>query len=203
MRARITRRGLGLAAIVAGAALLGWVALEFAQRSLAQRKAARELVRELPPIESAIPQAIPRPRPAKGEPVARISIAEAGVDAVALEGVETDILDRAVGHFPTSALPGEIGNASFAAHRDTFFRGLRHVSVGQLVQVETSSSVMSYRIEETRVVEPTQVDVIEPRGGKQLTLITCHPFDFVGPAPRRFVVHARWVGQRPTGGPGG
>ena len=204
MTIRTLRRRIGAVAILAGLALLAWVAVELLARRTAQEAGRRELAGgptpsevDGPPLNLPLeppPYMAPRPKP--GSVVARIAIVGAGVDAVALEGIDRKILRRAVGHFPGTALPGERGNASFAAHRDSFFRGLRHVDVGGEIEVETVDAVHLYRIEETRVVQPSQVDVIEPRGGRHLTLVTCYPFDYVGPAPQRFVVHARWVGER-------
>ncbi len=185
----------GTLAIVIGLALLLWIGVEVLERRATQQAGRSELEGRLPPSEELLDSA-PTPRPALGSVVGRIVISEAEVDAVALEGIDAKTLKRAVGHFPGTALPGERGNASFAAHRDSFFRGLRRVVVGQEVEIETPYAIHSYRIEETRVVEPTQVDVIDPRGGRQLTLITCYPFDYVGAAPQRFVVHARWLGER-------
>lgn len=194
MRRTSNRLWLSTLAIVLGVALLLWAGFEVLERRATQRQARGQLEAPLPPVEEpTVVPSQPAPRPAPGSVVARILIEEAEVDAVALEGIDDKTLKRAVGHFPGTALPGEAGNASFAAHRDSFFRGLRDVKVGQEVKVETADAIHTYRIEETRVVEPTQVDVIDPRGGRHLTLITCYPFDYVGPAPQRFVVHGRWL----------
>jgi sortase A len=67
------------------------------------------------------------------------------------------------------------------------------VTVGQQIDVETPRDSYVYEVVEALVVEPTQVDVIDPRVGIDLTLVTCYPFDYVGPAPHRFVVHAQLV----------
>jgi sortase A len=201
--APIWRHRLGLLLVLAGSTLLGWVIADIWQRRAVQVRAGRQLVApargaaqrwaaaELPG-ESLLPPE-PTPRPALGAVVARIRIADLGLDAVAVEGIDHDTLRHAVGHFPGTALPGEPGNASFAAHRDSFFRGLRDVTVGQQIDVETPRETYVYEVVEALVVEPTRVDVIDPRGGSDLTLVTCYPFDWVGPAPHRFVVHAHLV----------
>ncbi len=203
MPTAISRRQIGAALALAGAGLLLFVLAEVRERRSAQRAAREALV--LAPLEeghgeveasaSAAVDVPPRPapRPALGSVVGRIRIESAGVDVMALEGIGDDVLRRAAGHFPGTALPGAAGNASFAAHRDTFFRGLRTVGVGDRIEVETADSAFTYRVTETRVVEPSAVEVIASRGRPELTLVTCFPFDYVGPAPRRFVVHADLV----------
>jgi len=192
------RRRLGLLLVLVGGMLMVWVMADLWQRRAVQVRAGQRLVAaaraaapELPG-EPLLPPASATPL-ALGEVVARIRIADLGVDAMAVEGVDDATLRHAVGHFPGTALPGEHGNASFAAHRDSFFRGLRRVAIGQRIDVETPRGTYSYEVVETDVVEPTRVDVIDPRGGSDLTLVTCYPFDYVGPSPRRFVVHARLV----------
>lgn len=199
------RRRLGALLILVGASLLLVVGHQRLTRWSAQREARSAL--RLAPTEDGGDHAAPPPddgsnanelrprRPEPGSVVGRIRIASAGVDVVALEGIGDDILRQAAGHFPGTALPGARGNSSFAAHRDSFFRGLRDVGVGDAIELETPGGIFTYRVSETRVVEPQAVEVVAPRGRDELTLITCFPFDYVGPAPRRFVVHADLVGS--------
>ena len=132
-----------------------------------------------------------------GTPLATISIPGTGVDAVILEGIGEEVLRRGVGHFPRTSLPGAGGNIALAAHRDTFFRGLRKVEIGQRIVIETADGLQrEYRVESTEVVEPSQVDVLDDVGQEVLTLITCYPFRYVGPAPQRFVVRGYPVNDR-------
>jgi sortase A len=131
----------------------------------------------------------PAPAVAPGSPLGTIAIPEVGLDAVILEGIGADVLRRGVGHFPRAPMPGAGGNSALAGHRDTFFRSLRQVAVGQRVVITTADRrQLVYRVASTEVVEPTRVDVVDDVGQEALTLITCYPFTYVGPAPRRFVV---------------
>lgn len=95
-----------------------------------------------------------------------------------------------------SALPGSTGNVSIAAHRDSFFRGLRDVAVGDMVELDSLEYKNLYRVTGTQVVEPTDVQVLADVGEPVLTLITCYPFHFVGKAPQRFIVRAAAVDIR-------
>jgi len=101
-----------------------------------------------------------------------------------------------VGHFPGSALPFEPGNMALAAHRTTQFRGLRDVRIGDEVTIRTEGGELHYVVEETRVVSPRDVWVIQPTKQTVLTLVTCYPFDYQGHAPQRFMVRARLIEEQ-------
>jgi sortase A len=80
-----------------------------------------------------------------------------------------------------------------AGHRDTFFRSLKDVRAGDAITLRTRTADFAYVVESTAVVSPSDIHVLEPTGGHTLTLITCFPFTYVGPAPDRFVVRAREI----------
>ncbi len=97
---------------------------------------------------------------------------------------------------PHTALPGDAGNIAFAAHRDTFFRPLKNIRAGDHIRVSTPDGDFTYIVRDTRIVTPTEVSVLHPTPEPTLTLITCHPFNYVGPAPNRFIVRAEAVDGR-------
>lgn len=129
--------------------------------------------------------------PAPGTALARLSIPRLELAAVVAEGTREEVLRRAVGRLTGGALPGEEGNLVLAGHRDTFFRPLRKIEVGDRVLVERGSQTDVYVVEWTRVVTPREIEVATSTGYAAVTLITCHPFDYIGSAPDRFVVRAR------------
>lgn len=106
------------------------------------------------------------------------------------EGTDELVLNRGVGWIGGTAKPGEVGNTGIAGHRDGFFRGLKDIAVGDQVDLVTLEKKMMYRVDKTEIVSPQDVDVLWPRGGFSLTLVTCYPFYFRGDAPQRFIVHA-------------
>ena len=110
-----------------------------------------------------------------------------------LEGDDADTLRGAAGHLPDTPPPWEDGNSAIAAHRDGIFRPLRHIRIGDELLVRTSEGDLRYRVSDTHIVEPTDVSVLEAKSAQMLTLITCYPFNFVGSAPQRFIVHAERV----------
>jgi sortase A len=128
--------------------------------------------------------------PRNGEVVGRLEIPRLGLSTVVFEGADEDVLDRGAGHLTGSARPGDRGNAVLAAHRDTFFRPLRNIRVGDTVRIHAPDRDSVYVVESTTVVEPQDTYVLDATTQPALTLITCYPFRYIGPAPERFIVRA-------------
>ncbi|HEY7288288.1 MAG TPA: class D sortase [Vicinamibacterales bacterium] len=137
------------------------------------------------------------PPPHAGTLLGRLDAPRVGLSAPILEGSDDGTLRRGAGHIEDTALPGAAGNVGIAGHRDTVFRPLRRVSVGDAIDLTTGEEVYHYRISRTLIVNPDRVDVLDPTSHKTLTLVTCYPFEFLGHAPRRFIVQAELVGQEP------
>ena len=125
--------------------------------------------------------------------IGRIEIPRLALSVVVVEGVDRISLRRAVGHIPGTALPGEDGNVGLAGHRDTFFRQLKDVKIDDEIQVSTLTGNFKYRVVSLKIVDPENVGVLAPSAENVLTLVTCYPFYFVGPAPKRWIVRARQV----------
>ncbi len=190
-------------------ACLAWVGEEMLEQFLYQRAAresfeeARELKRmdTRPPARSkSTDKHAPRVGttsvpPSRNSPLARLRIDRAEIDAFVQEGFDADTLSKAVGHAPSSARPGERGNVVLAAHRDTFFAGLRYVKEGDLIDLESAGGRLDrYRVSKIMVVKPTDSWVMKSTPDRSLlTLITCYPFRYVGSAPNRLVVQAQPV----------
>jgi LPXTG-site transpeptidase (sortase) family protein len=99
-------------------------------------------------------------------------------------------MDRGAGLIPGTAAPNEPGNIGIAGHRDGYFRALKDIQPGSQVRLQTPAGERRYRIRETLVVDPVDVEVLESGDSDSLTLVTCYPFYFVGSAPQRFIVRA-------------
>ena len=125
-------------------------------------------------------------------PVGKLEIRRIGVAGFVEAGVDSRTLKNAIGMAMTSARPGEPGNLVLAAHRDTFFAGLRNAKQGDLVMLSTPDGKKHrYRISKMFVVNPSDNWVMNSSSKKRmLTLITCYPFGYVGKAPQRFIVQA-------------
>lgn len=130
-----------------------------------------------------------------GDVIGEIQIPRLGVKAVIVQGDAPELLDRAVGHIPQTALPGEWGNIALAGHRDRLFRPLRQVHQGDTIVLETAIGSFTYQVESTFVVPSSEVGVLRSSSTNELTLITCFPFDYIGRAPKRFIVRGREIGS--------
>lgn len=162
----------------------------------------------------AAPAPTPQPaRPAEGEVLGRVEIPRLNVSAMVREGVDAKTLSTAVGHVPSTTLPGQIGNFAIAAHRDTLFRALKDIKKDDLVTFQSNNGTYTYEVLGTKIVKPSDVSVLRTDGGgviqpgaqpaqpadpsRILTMITCYPFYYVGAAPKRFIVEAQLVRKAP------
>ena len=141
------------------------------------------------------PSVKPSP-PVRGKPLAGLYIPKLDKNWVVVEGVTQQDIRFAPGHYPTSALPGQVGNFSVAGHRNraTFWR-LDELDEGDPIVVESKTDWYVYRVSQSRIVRPTQVEVVAPVPGepdkkatkRMLTLTTCNPkFDNY----QRLIIHA-------------
>jgi sortase A len=133
--------------------------------------------------------------PAQGAFVGRLDVPSIQLSTTVLEGSDDATLSRASGHIEDTPFPGEPGNVGIAGHRDTVFRPLRHVHLGDALVLTTADRVYRYRIRKTFIVGPDDVYVLDPTAQPTLTLVTCYPFEFIGHAPKRFIVQADLVEQ--------
>ena len=125
--------------------------------------------------------------------IGRIEIERLGVSTLVVEGTGEPALQRAAGHIVGTALPGHPGNIGIAGHRDSFFRPLRNIRRDDMITLATLGGEYRYRVVWTEVVAPDYVSVLDAGDQEVLTLVTCYPFYFVGPAPNRFIVRAEKV----------
>ncbi len=130
------------------------------------------------------------PAPVEDGLIGRIDISRLGVSVIVLEGDAEATLQHAAGHITGTALPGQPGNTGIAGHRDTLFRPLQNIRNGDVITLTTPAGEFRYQVSSTRVVSPDEVSVLESDNREILTLVTCYPFYFVGPAPGRFIVRA-------------
>jgi sortase A len=148
--------------------------------------------------ERELPEKKPSaPAPGEGELIGRIAVDRLGVSAIVLEGVGNRTLRRGAGHIPATPLPEDgKGNVGIAAHRDSFFRGLKDIREDDTIALTTLDGTFRYKVEWTKIVKPADVSVLEPTDEPALTLVTCYPFYYVGSAPRRFIVRAYRIPEK-------
>jgi sortase A len=160
---------LGGALTFGGAAVLAWFSWTLRERDTAQRFARERLTRSM-----RVPHDEP-PRPVRyGDVVGELDIPRLHVSVMVFEGDDAGVLRQGAGHIPGTALPAAGGN--------------------DVLVLTTSAGTSRYAVTETRIVQPSNIDVLTAAPERDLTLVTCYPFFYIGHAPERFVVHARKIG---------
>jgi sortase A len=179
-----------------GIAALGCYVFFSLELSAAQSRLKRQFEREVAAQRSEAPSRGPNKthEPAQSQPpdyaLAKLDIPRAGLSVMVMEGADDATLRVAVGHIPGTRLPGQGGNVGLAGHRDSFFRGLSKLRIGDEITLTTREDTLHYTVESVRIVTPDDVSVLQDTSYPALTLVTCYPFYYVGPAPQRWVVKA-------------
>ena len=134
-----------------------------------------------------------RSLPVEGESCCVLEVPRLKARMTIVEGTRPEDLERAPGHFIRSAAPGGDGNCAISAHRDTHFRPLRKIRKGDLIRITHAGRVFEYRVRSLRVIKPSDVWIVGHTPEPTLTLLTCYPFGYIGPAPKRFAVQATLI----------
>lgn len=180
--------------LLAGAAALVWCAVVWTGAALFDWYEGREL--EHAPLNVATPRSRPGLHPRGLHPhnvIGRLEIPRLRLSTVVVEGDDAGALRFGAGHVPGTPLPAENGNVGIAAHRDTVFRPLRHIALRDHIKLTTPNGLYEFEVSSTEVVRPQDVAVLDSSNRSELTLVTCYPFSYIGPAPLRFIVHAQRV----------
>lgn len=230
-----TRRAVAASLVGIGAVLAGYVSLNvfvlqpYQNWALEQQMAGRpeatffDYLRGQPGVEALVTDPDPTLAGSDQNPggirtdgldngalLGRIEVPRLGLSAIVREGADTEVLRRAVGHIPSTSLPGERGNFAIAAHREGAFHKLAGVRIGDLATFESPDGIYTYRVIAIRIIRPTDVDVLRadgalpPSGGplmsvsggaaQLLTMVTCYPLHAFAPATKRLVIQAKLVG---------
>lgn len=129
-------------------------------------------------------------RTAAGMPVAILRIRRLGLEVPVYSADTARNMNRGAVLIEGTALPDTNGNTAIAAHRDGYFRALKNVVVGDVLTVQTVSMLQRFRVVSLEIVKPTDISVLRQTPVPAVTLVTCYPFYFVGPAPQRYIVRA-------------
>jgi LPXTG-site transpeptidase (sortase) family protein len=128
-----------------------------------------------------------------GEPLAVLAIDRLNITAPVYKGTSRVTLDRGIGLVEFSPLSGETGNIALSGHRDGFFRPLKDIKFGDKITLHTLAGDQVYLVSDVRIVDALDTSVLDQTDTAVLTLITCHPFYYVGYAPDRYIVRATLV----------
>jgi sortase A len=130
-------------------------------------------------------------RVSDGQPIGRIVIPSIGVDIVVVQGTSTGDLTKGPGHYPQTPFPGQGGTAAIAGHRTTYLAPFRHLDElhgGSRIELRMPYATLDYRVQDTKVVDPTDFGILQPTGYQRLVLTACHP---LYSASERIVAFAR------------
>ena len=131
--------------------------------------------------------------PKFGDEMGTLTIPRINAKIPIFHGTNEDELSKGIGHYAKSVLPGERDNSVLAGHRDTVFRQLGDVKLGDQLIVTTSAGTFTYEVRKIRIVDKDDRTVIIPKPRPTLTVSTCYPFRYIGPAPQRYVLVAGLV----------
>lgn len=184
---RFTERLLfcvGLAAAVLAVALL-------APRLIAKQRTPR------PAADTTESTAAERPA-TEGSVVGELEMPAVHLKSAVLEGCTPQTMRAASCRMASTARIGGLGTVAIAGHRDASFAALRNVKQNDNIAVRTAAGVYRYRVDDTIIVSPDEVDVLRAGERPGMVLITCYPFHYVGPAPKRFIVRAHLLSVLPS-----
>ncbi|WP_031409018.1 class D sortase [Geobacillus vulcani] len=189
-------RFFGASLIAAGIAVVGVSGLKWKSGLEAAKPLSAETERpvDAAPIRSQAPLYSKQPK--IGEQIGELIIPKLNASLPIYHGTDEDELEKGVGHYAGSVLPGEADNCVLSGHRDTVFRRLGEVGQGDLLIVRTSAGTFTYKVRKVRIVDADDRTVIVPKPKATLTVSTCYPFRYVGPAPQRYVLVANLINER-------
>lgn len=136
-------------------------------------------------------------KPKVGQVIGTLSIPRLNTVLPIIEGTGAKELKRGVGHYVKSVMPGVTDNSVLAGHRDSVFRRLGDLKIGDLITFSGQYGDFTYEVHKIRIVDADDRTVIVPTKDAILTLSTCYPFRFIGNAPKRYIVQAGLVMGEP------
>lgn len=194
-RTRVTLAVISSLAITVGLATAGFAGVQIYQMN------SNLGSKYLPKLELSAPTKplMQVPNPNLGDVIGSLWIPKLKRRIDIVEGTGSKQLKQGVGHYAGSVLPGVSDNSVLAGHRDSVFRNLGELKLGDLLTVQTKYGDFVYEVHKIRIVKANDRTVIVPSDEAILTLSTCYPFRFIGNAPKRYIVQAGLVIGEPIG----
>ena len=184
-RPRAKRPAPSTLLIVAGIGILAYVGSQYWSMHNAQQRLEAQWDRQQ---QAATSLATNTSQPVIDPLLTRMEIPKISLEAMVVEGDSRKQLLIGPGHISGTPLPGESGNSVITGHRDTFFRHIFELSKGDEILVQRNGQTYHYGVTGKKIVKPEDVSVLQPTSDAELTLITCYPTYYIGPAPERLVV---------------
>ena len=167
-----------------------WQFIDVKTQTHASLKEAKELIADQPAVAPK-KRVVNSPPPDMGETVGLLAIPKIKAELAIVEGTDPDDLEKGVGHYKGAYFPGDQGQIVLSGHRDTVFRKLGELKIGDLLKMEMPYGSYSYEIIDTKIVKSDDTSIITLQHEKEeLILTTCYPFSYVGNAPKRYIIYA-------------
>lgn len=192
---RNLRQAISPMLVIVGAVLLGYVGGQYGEMFYEQHQLARAWEQQQQAPRAAV--ANPASTTVTQDGLTRLSVPKIDLDSVVVEGTTYRSLLLGPGHMKETPAPGETGNSVITGHRDTFFRHIHELEKGDIVMVQREGKTFRYQVVGKKIVEPDDMSVVRPAKDSELTLITCYPTYYIGPAPKRLVVFSKLIGEQP------
>jgi sortase A len=178
--------------MVMGIGLLGYAGSEYWAMHREQLTLHRRWEQQQHPISARASS------PSQDDGLTRVTIPKINLDLIVLEGTNYRALRVGPGHLQNTPAPGDLGNSVISAHRDTFFRHIYELTPGDEIQVRRRGHAFTFQVSGKKIVGPNDISVLKNTADAGLTLITCYPIYYVGPAPKRLVVFSKLVRDEPA-----
>lgn len=185
-------RKLSVVLILIGFIVLGTSIFQIGKTKISQKKNLKEVQAMLETGEKSIDDVFPDDfLPNTGDKVGILHIPKLESDLPIIEGTHEDELREGVGHYKGTAYPLQDDQIVLSGHRDTVFRRMGELELGDIMTVQLPYGEFSYEIVETKIVDADDRTIIVPTSPDEvLTVTTCYPFNFVGYAPDRYIITA-------------
>ncbi|MBN8202412.1 class D sortase [Bacillus sp. NTK034] len=130
----------------------------------------------------------------QGEAIGILKIPRLKAELPIIEGTDEDDLEKGVGHYSTTVFPGQPDQILLSGHRDTVFRSLGELEIGDIFEVSMPYGEFTYEITDSKIVDADDTTVIRSTAPNEiLTVSTCYPFSYVGNAPSRYILNAKRI----------
>jgi len=130
---------------------------------------------------------------AKSYPIGKISIEKINLSYIILGGDMKQSLNFGIAHIENTTKPGNNGNIGLAGHRDSFFKKLEKIHLGDIIEIDSIKGFSNFKVVDIQIISPNEMHWLNQTEENLLTLVTCYPFDYIGDAPMRYIIRAKTI----------
>jgi sortase A len=183
--------------VLAGVFFISMGGFQYTTTLVSQKQSMKEAYQIIKKFDQTkMHEPLPEQPPSMGDIIGILQFPSIDEELPIIEGTDEDDLEKGVGHYKGSSFPNEQGQIVLSGHRDTVFRKLGELKMGDILAISTPKGTFSYKIEHTQIVEANDRSIITLQKKEEiLNLTTCYPFSFIGNAPKRYIITATPVEQ--------